>query len=135
MAEDINALWQELKQKWAILKSGSGASDEDKENAKKRINEIQKKLDLDITNWDEKNDSKSKSSTTSSTTATATSSKGRKVEWPTMDINQQEVNDYLKTVSTAVVIVKTIHPDMDMNSDVFGTIISATTGHLIAMRS
>lgn len=59
MASDKDELWKELKTQWAVLKRGSGASEADKEKAKGRINEIQEKLGVDKTVWDEPRQSSS----------------------------------------------------------------------------
>lgn len=46
-------LWKDLKAQWAQLKRGSNASESDKGKAKERINEIQDKLGLERTKWDQ----------------------------------------------------------------------------------
>lgn len=53
MASDKDELWKELKTQWAVLKRGSGASEADKGKAKERINEIQEKLGVEKTSWDQ----------------------------------------------------------------------------------
>ena len=46
-------LWKDLKAQWAQLKRGSNATETEKGKAKERINEIQDKLGLERTKWDQ----------------------------------------------------------------------------------
>ena len=48
-----DALWKDLKLQWSFLKRDSGADEAKKGEAKKRINEIQEKLNLDKTDWNQ----------------------------------------------------------------------------------
>lgn len=48
-----DALWKDLKLQWSFLKRDSGADEAKKGQAKKRINEIQEKLNLDKTDWNQ----------------------------------------------------------------------------------
>ena len=45
--------WKDLKSEWAHLKRGSNATEVEKGAAKERINEIQEKLGLEKTKWDQ----------------------------------------------------------------------------------
>ena len=60
-----NAMWKELKMKWAVLKRGSSSNDEQKKAAKDRINEIQEALGLDKTDFDKPYEPKGGSTTAS----------------------------------------------------------------------
>lgn len=51
--DEKDALWKDLKVQWASLKRGSNADEIEKGKAKERINEIQEKLNLDKTNWNQ----------------------------------------------------------------------------------
>lgn len=50
---DKDQLWKDLKGEWAHLKRGSNATEVEKGAAKERINEIQEKLGLEKTKWDQ----------------------------------------------------------------------------------
>lgn len=134
-----DALWQELKVKWNMLKKGSGASDAEKASAKTRICEIQKALGKPVQVWDDNK----KSSPRIVTRYDASNEKemqavprevDNKVMWPTHDVNQEEFHNFMKVQSTAFIIAKTQHPSMDINGNTFGTIVSSITGHLINLR-
>jgi hypothetical protein len=48
-----DSLWKDLKVQWSYLKRDSGADEVKKGTAKERINEIQEKLKLDKTDWNQ----------------------------------------------------------------------------------
>ena len=48
-----DSLWKDLKIQWSYLKRDSGADEVKKGAAKERINEIQEKLKLDKTDWNQ----------------------------------------------------------------------------------
>lgn len=50
---DKDQHWKDLKAQWAHLKRGSNASEVEKGAAKEKINEIQEKLGLEKTKWDQ----------------------------------------------------------------------------------
>ena len=62
---DRKAKFGELKKEWAKLKKESNASDGEKASAMDKINAIQKELNLEITAWTNKPNSKTSSTTIS----------------------------------------------------------------------
>jgi len=127
--EETNAYWTTIKIGWKKIKDQS-VSEADKEETKKNINEAQKALGLDVTVW---NVNKSSSE---SSQKNFQENLNPDVMW-VIDgkANQVEIDVYNNVVATAYNIVKTRHPHMDTDSNTFGTIMSAVTGHLIALRS
>ena len=60
----------------------------------------------------------------------------KKVKWPIHDTNVDIGNtkgEYNNKVALAVKIVSERHPELDTDSDKFGTIVNATVANLIAM--
>lgn len=125
--EEKNAYWTTIKTGWKKIKDQS-VSEQDKEETKKLINEAQRALGLDVTTWSER-------ASLGEPVFNTNAGRNPEVNWVTDGkANQEEIDIYNKVVATAYHIVKTRHPKMDPNGNTFGTIISAVTGHLIALR-
>ena len=118
----------ELKDRWAIIKSPT-ATDEEKEAAKKRINELEKQFGYQITDFNKPYTPKGttgKSSSKSDNVGT--------VIWPLIPSDEDAkrlASSFERVQGIAVSIAKKQHPDMSENSNVFGQIVNAIVTNLI----
>jgi len=115
----------ELKEQWSIIKSRS-SSEEEKDAAKKRINEIEKTSGYEITKWNTKKSTKSDSVGT--------------VVWPKIDsvdraLADSTIRSFEREQAVAVEIAKKQHPDMPENSNVFGQIVNAILTNIINIQN
>ncbi len=62
-----------------------------------------------------------------------TPSPERKVKWAEAKVNTVIQKEYNHFVATAVSIVSERHPDLDKDTDKFGTIVNATVANLISL--
>jgi len=127
--EEKSAYWDSLKKEglWVTLRKDSTATPEQQATAKENINKAQKALGLDLTDWNKPKPGY---------TGKGGNETLGKVNWNLIEsVNEVEVNRYGSVVATACHIVSVRHPEMDINSNVYGTIVSSVVGHLIALRS
>jgi len=125
--EEKNVYWTTIKTGWKKIKDQS-ISEAYKSQIKKDIIEARKSLGLDETVWDQKKTSRNDESNYEPSA---------EVNWnsDSYPVDSKEIERYQSIICTAYYIVKTRHPKMDPDSNTFGTIVSAVTGHLIALRS